>query len=108
LFWLSLFPFATAWMGENHFAALPTAIYGCVLLAAAIAYYVLVRTLIAADGHESKLATLIGRDTKGKISAVGYAVAIPLAFVHQYIAGAIYASVALWWLVPDRRIEHRI
>jgi uncharacterized membrane protein len=95
LFWLSLFPFATAWMGENHFAALPTAIYGCVLLAAAIAYYILVRTLIASDGPDSKLATLIGRDTKGKISAVGYAVAIPLSFVHRYIAGALYAGVRI-------------
>ncbi len=105
LFWLSLFPFATGWMGENHFASVPTAVYGCVLLAAAIAYYVLQRTIIAEQGAESALARAIGRDLKGKSSPVLYIAAVALAFWHTAIAHAIFVLVALMWLVPDRRIE---
>jgi uncharacterized membrane protein len=108
LFWLSLMPFATAWMGENSFATVPTAIYGGVLLASAIAYTVLVRAIIAQDGPSSKLAAAIGSDTKGNVSLALYVAAIPLAFVRNYIAGAIYVFVALMWLVPDRRIENRV
>ena len=108
LFWLSLIPFATAWMGENSFATVPTAIYGGVLLASGMAYTILVRAIIAQDGPSSKLAAAIGGDLKGNLSIVLYAAAIPLAFVRNYIAGAIYAFVALMWLVPDRRIEKRI
>jgi uncharacterized membrane protein len=108
LFWLSLVPFTTAWMGENHFAALPTAVYGVVLLLAGIAYEILVRLIIASQGVHSTLATALGKDVKGMVSPVLYAVAIPLAFVHQAIANAIYISVALMWLVPDRRIEKKI
>jgi uncharacterized membrane protein len=108
LFWLSLFPFFTGWMGENDFAKLPTAAYGVVLLMAAIAYYILKTTIIAAQGEESTLAEATGRDFKGKISPALYAVAIPLAFVNRWIAFAIYVGVALIWLVPDRRIESRI
>jgi uncharacterized membrane protein len=105
LFWLSLFPFATAWMGENHFAALPVALYGVVLLLAAIAYFILTRTLISQHGKDSALATALGRDLKGKISVVIYAVAIPLAFVKPWFACALYVLVAVMWLIPDRRIE---
>jgi uncharacterized membrane protein len=104
LFWLSLFPFVTGWMGENHFTSLPTAIYGAVLLLAAIAYYILQTTIVCQHGRESKLATALGRDFKGKISIVLYAVAIPLSFFHAWIAGAIYVCVALMWLIPDRRL----
>jgi len=105
LFWLSLLPFVTGWMGENHFSALPTALYGGVLMMAAVAYWLLAHTIIAADGHDSLLAHAIGRDRKGVISVVLYAAAIPLAFVSQWIAQAIYVGVSLMWLVPDRRIE---
>jgi TMEM175 potassium channel family protein len=108
LFWLSLFPFATAWMGENHFAALPTALYGGVLLAAAIAYFVLQNVIIADDGPESVLARAVGRDWKGKASLALYVTAIPLAFVQEWLADVVYTSVALLWLVPDRRIEARL
>jgi uncharacterized membrane protein len=108
LFWLSLVPFATGWMGENHFAALPTAVYGAVLLAAAIAYYVLQRAIIADQGPGSKLAAAIGRDVKGKISPALYVVAIGMAFFRQWIADAIYVGVALMWLIPDPRIESRL
>jgi uncharacterized membrane protein len=109
LFWLSLFPFCTGWMGENHFDKLPTAVYGVVLVCAALAYFVLVRTILAAQGpDESMLAEAIGNDTKGKISPALYAIAIPLAFVNRWIAVSIYVLVALIWLVPDRRIESRI
>ena len=108
LFWLSLVPFATAWMGENHFTALPTAIYGVVLLAAAIAYYILQTLIIRQEGPHSKLAEAVGRDFKGKISPVLYIAAIVLAFVQPLIADGIYAFVALMWLVPDRRIETRL
>ena len=108
LFWLSLFPFTTAWMGENHLAAIPTAIYGFVLLMAAIAYYVLQRTIIAKEGHESLLAQAIGRDWKGKLSPLLYLAAIPLAFVSPWIAGGLYVFAALLWLIPDPRIEKEI
>ena len=108
LFWLSLVPFTTGWMGENHFAALPTAVYGLVLLMASIAYWILVRAIIAGQGRQSKLAQAVGRDFKGMISTAIYAVAIPLAFVHQAIADALYVTVVLLWLVPDRRIESRL
>jgi uncharacterized membrane protein len=108
LFWLSLVPFATGWMGENHFAPLPTAAYGAVLLASAIAYLVLQRAIIAEHGPDSKLASAVGSDLKGKISPVLYAAAIPLAFVDEWIADAIYVAVALAWLVPDPRIARRV
>ena len=105
LFWLSLFPFTTAWMGENHLAAVPTAIYGCVLLMAAIAFYVLQRAVIAKQGRESLLALAIGKDWKGKLSPALYLAAILLSFVSSWIASALYVFVALLWLIPDPRIE---
>ena len=105
LFWLSLFPFVTGWMGENHVSAMPTAVYGCVLLMAAIAYYILQRTIIAQQGRDSLLAAAIGKDRKGKLSPVFYLAAIPLAFVSPWISSALYVFVALLWFVPDRRIE---
>ena len=105
LFWLSLIPFATAWMGENHFAPWPVASYGVVLLLAAIAYFFLTKRLIAHHGTGSKLAASIGNDKKGKASMVVYAAAIPLSFVQPWIACACYAMVAVMWLVPDPRIE---
>jgi uncharacterized membrane protein len=108
LFWLSLTPFVTAWMGENHFAARPVALYGVVLLMAAIAYFILVRALLALHGSASLLATALGSDFKGKISVVAYAVAIPLAFLDPRLALALYVLVAVMWLVPDRRIEKRL
>jgi uncharacterized membrane protein len=108
LFWLSLVPFVTGWMGENHFAALPTAVYGVVLLMCAIAYTILQTTILAAQGPSSRLAAALGSDLKGKLSLGAYAAAIPLAFVHQAIAEALYVLVALMWLVPDRRIERTI
>lgn len=108
LFWLSLTPFVTAWMGENHNAPLPTAVYGAVQLCAALAYTILVRTILAADGPDSKLAKAIGGDFKGNLSLALWMVAIPLAFLHQAIADALYVSVALMWLVPDRRIERSL
>jgi uncharacterized membrane protein len=108
LFWLSLVPFTTGWMGENEFAALPTATYGFVLLCAGIAYYMLQTTIIRAEGPQSTLAAAVGLDLKGKVSPVLYLIAIPLAFVHQLIADAIYVFIACWWLIPDRRIESRL
>jgi len=105
LFWLSLFPFTTAWMGENHLASTPTAIYGCVLLMAAIAYYILQRAIIIQQGAGSLLALAVGNDWKGKLSPVLYFIAIPLAYVSPWIANGLFALVALVWLVPDRRIE---
>ncbi|MFO1486196.1 MAG: TMEM175 family protein [Verrucomicrobiaceae bacterium] len=105
LFWLSLFPFATGWMGENHVAPLPTAFYGVVLLLAAIAYYILQSCILAHHDRDSKLATAFGSDLKGKLSPVFYLVAIPSAFYRPWIAACIYVAVALLWLVPDRRIE---
>ena len=105
LFWLSLFPFATAWMGENHFAAAPTAAYGVVLLMAAIAYWLLQRTLIGVQGADSVLLRAIGSDWKGKLSPVLYALGIVSTLWAAWIAQALYAAVAVMWLVPDRRIE---
>ena len=105
LFWLSLFPFTTGWMGENHLAPVPTAVYGFVLLMAAIAYYILQRAIIASQGANSLLAAAIGKDWKGKLSPVCYLVAIPLAFVSVWISNGLFIFVALLWLVPDRRIE---
>src|SRR2546426_2436252 len=105
LFWLSLTPFVTNWMGENQFAAWPVALYGTVLLFAAVAYFILVRALLALHGKDSTLATALGRDFKGKVSMVIYLVAIPLAFVKSWLACAFYVLVAIMWLVPDRRIE---
>jgi uncharacterized membrane protein len=105
LFWLSLVPFVTGWMGENHFAPLPTAVYGGVLLLSGVAYTVLQTVLVAAQGPGSKLAAAVGSDAKGKLSMGLYVFAIPLAFVNQWIADGIYVFVALMWLVPDRRIE---
>jgi uncharacterized membrane protein len=105
LFWLSLFPFSTAWMGENHLAALPTAAYGVVLFMAAIAFLILQRAIIADQGRNSLLASALGSDWKGKLSPVLYLSAIPLAFFNPWIAICLYAAVALTWLVPDRRIE---
>jgi len=105
LFWLSLIPFVTAWMGENHFAPWPVALYGVILLLAAIAYFILAHSLIKLHGTKSTLATALGADFKGKVSMVIYVFAIPLAFVHPLLACALYVSVALMWLVPDRRIE---
>ncbi len=105
LFWLSLVPFVTGWMGENDFAPVPTATYGAVLLMAGIAYWVLQRTIVRVQGPDSLLATAVGSDLKGKLSPVLYLVAIPLAFLNQWIAGALYVVVALMWLIPDRRIE---
>ncbi|HXT40821.1 MAG TPA: TMEM175 family protein [Candidatus Angelobacter sp.] len=105
LFWLSLFPFTTAWVGENHLAPTPTAVYGFVLLMAAVAYYILQRAIIAQQGRDSLLASAIGCDWKGKLSPVLYFSAIPLAFVNPWISNGLYVFVALLWLIPDRRIE---
>ena len=104
LFWLSLFPFVTGWMGENHFTTVPTAFYGAVMLLAAIAYYILQNLIIADQGRDSKLAASSGRDLKGKLSPVLYAIAIGASFFQPWISGGIYVLVALLWLVPDRRI----
>jgi uncharacterized membrane protein len=108
LFWLSLVPFTTAWMGENHFASLPTAVYGVSLLMPAIAYYLLQQVLLRKEGPHSTLAKALGRDIKGKISPVLYAAAIFLSFVNPLISSGIYVLVALMWLVPDRRIERAL
>jgi uncharacterized membrane protein len=108
LFWLSLVPFTTAWMGENHFASAPQAVYGVVLLMAGIAYLILQRAIIKREGTDSLLARAVGRDIKGRISPVAYIAAIPLAFVSPWLSGALYVGVAVMWLVPDRRIEHAI
>jgi uncharacterized membrane protein len=108
LFWLSLVPFTTAWMDENHFQSWPVAVYGIVLLLAAIAYFILTRALINLHGRASTLATSIGRDRKGKISIAIYTAAIPLAFVRSWIAGGCYIIVAIMWLIPDPRIEREV
>ena len=108
LFWLSLFPFATGWMGENHFTAVPTALYGVVLLMAAIAYYVLQQTIIRSQGQDSILKKAIGRDWKGKLSPVLYIVAIVATIRSSWIGQAILVIAALIWLIPDRRIEKRL
>ena len=105
LFWLSLFPFATGWMGENHFSPTPTALYGVVLLLAGTAYYILQQVIIAGRKGGAVLAAAIGKDRKGKLSLLVYLGAIPLAFVSPWIAMGLYAAVALMWLIPDRRIE---
>ena len=105
LFWLSLIPFVTTWMGENYFTAVPVAFYGGVLLLTAIAYSILTVTLIAHHGKDSTIATAIGRDFKGKVSLAIYAVAIPLAFANSWLAFSLYVLVAIIWLIPDRRIE---
>ena len=108
LFWLSLVPFVTGWMGQNQFDSLPTAAYGVVMLLAAIAWTILQHVIIRAQGPDSPLADAVGSDTKGRLSALLYVAAIPLAFVHRWIADGIFAFVALMWLVPDRRIESRL
>lgn len=105
LFWLSLTPFVTGWMGENNFAALPMALYGFVLLMAAIAYFVLEQALISNEGCSSDLANALGTDLKGKISPLMYLSAIGAAFVNPWISGALYAAVAIMWLIPDKRVE---
>lgn len=108
LFWLSLVPFVTGWMGENHFAPLPTAVYGGVMLAASVAYYILQRMIIAEQGPHSKLRAAVGRDVKGKLSPLVYVAAIVLAFFNQWVSDALYVLVALMWLIPDRRIESKL
>ena len=105
LFWLSLFPFATGWMGENHFASAPSALYGAVLLMAAVAYWILQQLIIAAQGPDSLLKKAVGSDWKGKVSPLIYLVAIPTAFWAPWVSEGLYVLVALVWLVPDRRIE---
>ena len=108
LFWLSLIPVATGWIGDSHFASLPTAIYGVILLLDAVAYQILYATIVAAHGPNSRLATAVGGDFKGKLSTALYMAAIPLAFVNRWISMGIYVFVALMWLVPDPRIESRL
>src|SRR5690242_16593837 len=108
LFWLSLIPFATGWMGENHFAAAPTALYGANLLLAAIAYWLLQQRIIALQGKESLLKKAVGHDWKGKLSPVLYALAIAAAFWIPQVSQTLYVLVALMWLIPDRRIEHAL
>ncbi len=108
LFWLSLFPFATGWMGENHFAPAPSAFYGLVLLMAAVAYWILQQIIIAAEGPASVLKKAVGTDWKGKLSPMLYVVAIVTTIWSPWVAQAIFVSVALLWLVPDRRIEHAL
>ena len=108
LFWLSLIPFVTGWMGENDFAAWPMALYGAILLGAAVAYFILSRALIALHGQESVLATAVGGDRKGQISLLIYLIAIALAFVDPRLAGGLYILVAVLWFIPDRRIEKNL
>ena len=108
LFWLSMFPFATGWMGENHFDPVPCAGYGVVCLGAAIAYYLLARAIIREQGEGSLVAAALGRDVKGKVSPLLYLAGIPLAFVERWVSIALYILVAGIWLIPDRRIEHRV
>jgi uncharacterized membrane protein len=108
LFWLSLIPFATGWMGENGFAAAPSALYGVVLFMSAVAYTILQRVLIANHDHHDLLSRAVGKDLKGKLSVVLYLISIPSAFIHPAIAGSIYVFVALMWLIPDSRIEKKL
>ena len=108
LFWLSLVPFTTAWMGENHFATAPTAAYGVVMLMAAIAYWILQRVILRSQGRESLLARAVGADLKGKLSPLFYMTAIAMAFVRPWISDLLFVTVALIWLIPDRRIERVI
>jgi uncharacterized membrane protein len=108
LFWLSLFPFTTGWIGENGLATIPTAVYGFVLLMAATAYYILERIIIANEGRDSLVAEAVRRERKGKVSLVLYLAAIPVAFVSPWIAAGLYVFVALLWLIPDPRIERKL
>lgn len=108
LFWLSLFPFVTGWMGENHFAPLPTALYGVVLLMAGFSYWILEHRIVAVEGAQSLLGKAIGQDWKGMISVVLYAISIPLAFYYHWVSQMIYVGVALMWVVPDKRIERTL
>ena len=108
LFWLSLIPFVTGWMGENRFEKIPVACYGVVLLMASIAYWILQSRIIAHNGKDSELALALGKDHKGKISPVIYSVAIAVAFFSEWVAGALYIAVALMWLIPDKRIEENV
>jgi uncharacterized membrane protein len=108
LFWLSLIPFVTGWLGENHSASLPTAVYGVVMLMSAVAYTILFRRLLAVNGPDSTLAKAIGSDVKGHFSLALYVLAIPLAFVNQWLSDGIFVMVTLMWLVPDRRIERHL
>jgi len=108
LFWLSLVPFATAWIGEGHLEPVPTAVYGGVLLLAGVAFYILEQLIIASQGDNSPLKAAVGADTKGKLSVLFYSIAIPLAFVRSWMSAVIYLVVALMWLVPDRRIEAQV
>jgi uncharacterized membrane protein len=108
LFWLSLIPFTTGWMGENHFATIPVAVYGIVLLAAALAYFALQTCIIRSQGADSQLAAAVGTDLKGKMSPVLYTAGVGLAFVNRWIAVSIYVAVALLWLIPDRRVERTV
>ena len=105
LFWLSLLPFVTGWMGENYFAAMPVALYGVVLLMSAIAYFILAKSFVALNGRDSKLAKALGNDFKGKISVVIYIIAIALTFINSWVGFGFYASVAVMWIIPDRRVE---
>jgi len=108
LFWLSLVPFVTGWMGENHLAPVPTAVYGVILLLAACAYLLLQREILVREGPDSILAAAVGKDWKGRVSPLLYALGIALAFLRPWIAGVVYVSVALMWLIPDRRIERKV
>ena len=108
LFWLSLFPFATGWLGENHFAALPSALYGMVLLMAACAYFILQHAIISSEGEKSLLKAAVGQDRKGKASLVLYVIAVIVAFWLTWVAQLIYLAVAIMWLIPDRRIENAL
>jgi uncharacterized membrane protein len=108
LFWLSLMPFTTGWMGENHFAAWPVAVYGLDLLMAAVAYFILVRVIIATHGKDSTLARATGSDWKGRVPLIAYTAAVFLAYVSPWISCAIYVGIAIMWLIPDRRIERVI
>lgn len=108
LFWLSLMPFTTAWMGQNHFAPVPVALFGVVLLLSGLAYNILAAILVKLHGTESTLARAVGRDTKGLISAVGYASAIGIAFYYPLVSCTIYAAIAIMWLIPDKRIENQL
>ena len=108
LFWLSLIPFVTAWMGENDFASTPTAVYGAVLLMDAVAYFILQRSIIHSQGDDSLLARAVGADLKGKVSPILYAIAIPAALWQPWVSYAIFVAVAVWWIVPDLRIERAV
>jgi uncharacterized membrane protein len=108
LFWLSLVPFVTAWMGENHFGRWPVVLYGFVMMMSGVAYYILVRALIRHHGSNSTLQEAVGRDVKGKMSVAIYVIGIALAFVNPWLGVGLYVAAALWWLIPDRRIERRI